>query len=85
MAGPMTARYFANIGPAKGPVRYRDVPCAIGILDAPDHPMPIGMALGVGWNPGGLAVWRLTVRGADVRGWWVIIDRRFVVVDGDPA
>jgi hypothetical protein len=55
MAGPMTARYFANIGPARGPVRYRDVPCAIGALDAPDHAMPIGMALG----PAGIReVWR---------------------------
>jgi hypothetical protein len=47
--------------------------------------MPIGMASPVGRTEGGLAVWCLTVRGADVPGRWVIIDRRSVPIDGDPA
>ena len=39
----MTTRYFAHIS-AAGPIRYGRIPGAIGVLDAPDHPMPIGMA-----------------------------------------
>jgi hypothetical protein len=31
--------YFANIS-QRGPVRYRDVPGSIGVLEAPDKPMP---------------------------------------------
>jgi hypothetical protein len=48
-------RYFAHISGA-GPVRYGQVPGSIGVLDAPDHPMPIGTAYEVGWTEGGLAV-----------------------------
>jgi hypothetical protein len=79
----MTPRYFAHIT-AAGPIRYRQVPDAIGVLEAPDHPMPIGRAFAVGWTDGGLAVWRLTVRGAEVPGRWVIIDREFRLVEEPP-
>jgi hypothetical protein len=68
-------RYFAHISGA-GPVRYGQVPGSIGVLDAPDKPMPIGMAnCCIGWDSAGLAVWRLTVEGADVPGRWIIVDR----------
>jgi hypothetical protein len=73
----MTACYFTNIGPTKGPLRYRDVPGAIGVLESPDNPMPIGMAMCRGWDRAGLAVWTLTIRGADVPGRWIIVDREF--------
>jgi hypothetical protein len=66
-------------------VRYNQFPFSIGVLEAPDRAMPIGMASCVGWDGRGLAVWRLTIRGADVLGRWVIIDRRFVGDDSDPA
>ena len=76
--------YFTNIsGP--GPVRYGQLPGSIGVLEAPDKPMPIGMASAIGRTEGGLAVWVLTVHGADVPGRWVIVDRRFVAVEGRPA
>jgi hypothetical protein len=39
----MMGRYFAHIS-AAGPVRYDQIPGSIGVLDAPDHAMPIGMA-----------------------------------------
>jgi len=45
--------------------------------------MPIGMASPTGRTEAVLEVWRLHVHGADVPGRWVIIDRRFVAVDGD--
>jgi hypothetical protein len=80
----MSAAYFTNAsGP--GPVRYGQLPGSIGVLEALDKPMPIGIASEIGWTEGGLAVWRLRVHSADIPGRWVIIDRRFVPVDLCPA
>ena len=36
--------YFANVGPLRGPVRYATVPGAVGVLEAPDNPVPVGIA-----------------------------------------
>ena len=69
------SRYFAHIGEA-GPVRYGQLPGSIGVLDSPDHPMPIGMACCTGWDPAGLAGWRLTIHDADVPGRWIIVEFR---------
>jgi hypothetical protein len=66
-------------------VRYSQFPFSIGVLEAPDKPMPIGMAAAIGRTEGGLAVWQLTIDGADVPGRWVIIDGRFVPVERAPA
>jgi hypothetical protein len=44
--------------------------------------MPIGIALEAGWTDGGLAIWRLTIRGAAMPGRWVIVDREFRPVEG---
>jgi hypothetical protein len=76
--------YFTNAS-ASGPVRYGQLPGSIGVLEALDQPMPIGMASAIGRTEGGLAVSGLNVEGADVPGRWVIIDGRFVPVDGDRA
>ena len=47
--------YFTNAsGP--GPVRYGQLPGSIGVLEALDRPMPIGMASAIGRTEGGLAV-----------------------------
>jgi hypothetical protein len=72
----MTVRSIAHMS-AAGPVRYGEVPSSTGVLEVPDHPMPIGMTNCTGWNPDGLAVWRLTVHGADMPARWVIEDREF--------
>jgi hypothetical protein len=45
-------RYFANIN-INGAVKYRDVPGSIGILEAPDNFMSIGMASQAGYVAGG--------------------------------
>jgi hypothetical protein len=58
------------------------VPGSIGVLDSPDHPMPISTAYESGWTEGGLAIWRPTVKNADVPGRWVIVDRKFRPVEG---
>jgi hypothetical protein len=70
------SRYFVHVI-ATGPVRYGRFPFAIGVLEALDKPMPIGMVFGVGCTEDGLAIWRPTIHGYDVPGWWVIVDREF--------
>jgi hypothetical protein len=70
------SRYLAHISPA-GPIRFGQVHGAIGVLEDPGKPMPSGMALVVGWTEDRLAVWQLTVRGAEILGRWVIVDREF--------
>jgi hypothetical protein len=70
------ATYFTNCGPAKGPIRDRDFPFAIGVL-AEGELMPIGMAFGAGRTDDVIAVWRLTVHGAEVPGRWIVVDREF--------
>jgi hypothetical protein len=69
--------YCASAGPARGPLKYGEVPGAIGVLEALDGPMPVGMALCVGWDPAGLAVGTLTVHGDELPGRWLVIDGEF--------
>jgi hypothetical protein len=57
----------------------------IGTVEAPDKPMPNGSASAVGRIEGGLAVWSLRVRGANVPGRWAIIDGWLVAVEDDLA
>ena len=40
-------------------------------------PLPIGTARFDGPNEKGVALWRLTVHGAELPGLWVVIDREF--------
>jgi hypothetical protein len=70
------ARYFAHIS-QQGPVKYDEVPSSIGVLEAPDKPMPTGEASCKTWNDEGIAVWTLRIRGNEIPGGWVIIDRQF--------
>jgi hypothetical protein len=58
-------------------LKYGEVPGAIGVLEALDKPMPVGMALCVGWDSDGLAVWTLAVRGDELPGQWHVIDGEF--------
>jgi hypothetical protein len=61
--------YFAKLS-IKGPVKYRDADVAgsIGVLEAPDNPMPISMASCKTWDERGLAVWELTIGGQQLEG-----------------
>jgi hypothetical protein len=74
------SRYFAHIS-ATCPVRGGQGLGLIRVLEAPDQAPPIGMVFEVGWTEGGLAVWRLTMRGADLTGRWEIVDRNFQPVE----
>jgi hypothetical protein len=70
-------RYFANAGPERGPLLRDATPSAIGVLETLDQPMPIGLALRVGVDAAGRAVWELVIDDALVPGRWVVIDREF--------
>ena len=53
------------------------MPGAIGVLEALDKSMPIGMALCVGRDDVGRALWTLSIDGEDLPGRWVVVDREF--------
>ena len=73
---------YANAGPAHGRLRYGGLPGAIGVLEALDEPMPVGVALCVVWDPAGLAVGTLTVHGDERPDRWLVIDREFRLATG---
>jgi hypothetical protein len=72
------AAYYTDHGPERGPWLYRDsrMSSAIGVLSAPDKHLPIGMALSQGTDGAGIARWKPTVRGAELPGLIVVIDRQ---------
>jgi len=57
----------------------------IWVLEALEKPMPIGIASATGRTDGRPAVWGLRVYAVDVSGRWVIVDQRFVAVEGATA
>jgi hypothetical protein len=71
-------RYFTNFGPRSGALLYNAALGAIGVLEALDKPMLIGMALCVGYDAAGRAQWILSVGGADLSGLWIVVDREFI-------
>jgi hypothetical protein len=74
-------RLFTHIG-VVGPVRSGQLPDSIGVHEALDQPMPIGIANSVGRDAAALALWRLTIRKVKLPGRWIINDREFRTVQG---
>jgi hypothetical protein len=72
--------YYTNCGPEKGAVNRNDVPGSIGVLAAPEEPMPIGTAHCTGWTDDGTGtgLWRLIVGVTELPGAWIIRDREFI-------
>jgi hypothetical protein len=70
-------RYFTDAGPVRGPLLHGIWPDAIGVLEALDRPMPIGLALRVGVDAAGRSVWELVIHDEVVPGRWVVVDREF--------
>jgi hypothetical protein len=64
--------YFAHIS-QRGPVKYGDVPSAIGVLEAPDEFMPIGETTCRTWDDQGLAVWTPRIGKEEIPGRCVIV------------
>jgi hypothetical protein len=75
--GRAAMSYYADVGPKTGPILWRDGHRGLGVLEARDAELPVGRALGCGFGAGGVALWRLTVRGVDVPGKWIVVDREF--------
>jgi hypothetical protein len=50
---------------------------SVGVLEARDGRIPIGVATPVGIAAGGVATWRLIVHGADVPGRWIVVGGEF--------
>ena len=50
---------------------------AVLVLQAPDDRTPIGLALASGRADDEVEVWELTVRGVELPGRWVVVDREF--------
>jgi hypothetical protein len=76
----MEPAYYTNFGDTA--IRYGEVPGTIGVLEAPDNHMPIGMAFPIGWTAEGLALFRLAIGSEEIPGRWVCRTRQFVRVEG---
>jgi hypothetical protein len=50
---------------------------AISVLQAPDDRAPIGMAVAMGWRDDDVEVRELTLRGIELPGRWIVVDREF--------
>jgi hypothetical protein len=70
--------YCADIGPSSGLLIYGAAPRSIAVLESFDAATPVGTATCVGWDAGNLSVWRLTVRGTELHGQWIVVDRHFI-------
>ena len=76
-----SSRYFANVGPDRGPVC--DMwPATVDVFGDPGRRRRIGTAVFIGWNGFGwvesnAARWRLVVDDREVPGPWIILDREF--------
>jgi hypothetical protein len=70
--------YCSDVGPSIGLLMFEDSIRRINVLEGFDENSPVGTASRLGSDPAGLAVWQLNVRGADLSGRWIVIDRRFV-------
>ena len=72
-------KFDSNLGGVA--IRYGEVSGVIGVFEAPDTPLRIGMTFGAVRTAEGRALFRLQVRRADLPGRWVCLNRRFVLVE----
>ena len=70
-------RYFSNVCLDRGPIVYDTVTGAIGVLEALDQPLPLGLAMCIGRDAAGCALWGLVVHDEVVPGRWMVVDRQF--------
>ncbi len=82
MASKKTAHaiYFADSGPASGPIQHRGAPVVLGVLEAADASVPVGRARLVGWvfdACGPVATFRLSVGAQELPDLFTCVDRQF--------
>jgi hypothetical protein len=68
-------------GPVDGPILRRHEPPALGVVAAPDWPMPIGIAFPVGQvehRRGPAVTFRLMIGKVDLEGRWLCLGREFL-------
>jgi hypothetical protein len=72
------AIYFAgDDAPSSSPIRHRDAPQALAVLDAHRGGAIVGSAALVGRDGADTALYRLTVRGVELPGLMIVAGRRF--------
>ncbi len=69
--------FYADCGPILGPMLYKDAPATIGVLESPGAPSPIALAICIGPDPDGVALWRVILDDIELSGLWVIVDNEF--------
>jgi hypothetical protein len=69
--------YYANFGPASGPLRSAAGFYAIGVLPTRGARTPIGTALADGQDRDGRALWKLTIDTIELPGLYLVVDRQF--------
>jgi hypothetical protein len=70
--------YFSQAGPRFGPFLRQDVEGrVIDVTGSPVRGTSIGTAQPCGWAAEAAQLWKLTVRGAELPGRWVLINRAF--------
>ena len=70
--------YFSDVGPRSGPFLRRDVKGRIvDVRESPVRGEAIGTARPCGWDKEAAQLWKLTVRGADLPGRWIVVNREF--------
>lgn len=79
-------QFFSTWGPRNGPIRWRDLPPSLGVVDSPGTMIPIGIAFPVEAIPDPLgsppaAAFRLKVGETWRDGFYVCHGRRFVPLD----
>jgi len=67
--------YLTSTGPNTGSILWSHGFSALGVLASRDDRLPIGNAREVGWGPGGISLWRLTIHDAELPGLWIVVDR----------
>jgi hypothetical protein len=78
MAATSTTTYYTGSGPRRGPFLWRDAwGTSVVVLQSRDDRVPIGLATPIGVGAGGVATWRLVVRGSDVPGRWIVVGGEF--------
>ena len=71
--------FFTNASRLGVSVHYQTLPGSIEVLESLDNLEPIGMASEAGCNNAGLALWALTIHGAEFPGRWTIVDQQFML------
>ena len=69
--------YFTDSGPDRGPYFSRDADRAVAAIGVSASPMSLGEARSAGVDSAGAETWRLSVRGVELPGLWIIVGREF--------